>query len=191
MPTAVATCRPHLHAVPCDRTLLLVAGLPGAGKTTLLRRSANAHGVVALDAEDVAGALRGVPLPYRLLRPVVHAAHVLRVLGACWSAAPRVATTDPLTSRSRHALFAAAARCSGRQLQVVLLHVEPLQARDGQRRRGRHLSERRMRRHERRYARRWGIRPTGEAQQVLTREQADLVRDLGEVLAARERTHAA
>jgi hypothetical protein len=110
----------------------------------MLRRAAVGPGVLSLDAEDVASALSHVPVTYRVVRPLVHATHLLRVARACWADAPCVATTDPLTSPARQVLLRTAARWSGRELLVVLLYVAPEQARDGQRRRGRLLSERRV-----------------------------------------------
>lgn len=139
----------QLHLPP--GSLVLAAGLPGAGKTTLVRRLADADRVHALDSEDIARALARVPLPYRLLRPLVHTAHLARVVVALWSTHPRVLTSDPLTSPLRRRLLRTAARLSGRQLHVVLVHASPAQARDGQQRRGRRLSRRRMTRHEARY----------------------------------------
>ena len=137
--------------VPLDlppETLTVVAGLPGAGKTTLLRRLAEQGGVHALDPEDVARALAGVPLPYRLLRPLVHTTHLTRVMAAAGSPHARVLTSDPFTSPLRRTLLRTAAGLAGRRLVVVLVHASPAQARDGQQRRGRRLRPRRTTRHE-------------------------------------------
>lgn len=151
-----AAVRPLPSSTPVElqlppHGLVVVAGLPGAGKTTLVRRLAGGAGVHAPDAEDVAQRLAGVPLPYRALRPLVHTAHLARVVTALWSAHPRVLTSDPLTSPVRRRALRTAARLSGRTLLVVLVHASPAQARDGQTRRGRSLSARRMSRHEQRY----------------------------------------
>jgi predicted kinase len=158
----------QLHVPP--HSLVVVAGLPGAGKTTLVRRLADRSSVLALDSEDVARALAGVPLPYRLLRPLVHAVHLARVVVALWSSRSRVLTSDPLTSPLRRRLLRTAARLSGRRLVVVLVQASPEQARDGQYRRGRRLSTRRMTRHEARYAR-W-LSSAGDVDRALSREQA-------------------
>jgi len=86
-------------AVPAG-SLVVLAGLPGAGKTTLLRRLAAAApaGVVALDAEDVAARLRARPAAYAVLRPLVHAVHLVRVLVALAGPGRCVLTTDPMTA---------------------------------------------------------------------------------------------
>jgi energy-coupling factor transporter ATP-binding protein EcfA2 len=132
-------------------SLVVLAGLPGAGKTTLLRRLAatGAPGVRSLDAEEVADRLRalGGRLPYRVLRPAVHALHLLRVLRAAHGPSSCVLTTDPMTSPLRRCLLRLVARSSGRALHVVLVDATASQARLGQRARGRTLGSRRMARH--------------------------------------------
>lgn len=138
------------------RSLVVLGGLPGAGKTTLLRRLSTGlpAGVVALDAEEVAARLRPVTprVSYRVLRPLVHALHLVRVAQAVGSPASVVLTTDPATSRLRRVLFAALARRSGRSLHLVVLDTTVDEAVQGQHQRGRTLSSRRMRRHARRWA---------------------------------------
>jgi adenylylsulfate kinase-like enzyme len=65
--------------------VLLVAGLPGSGKTTFLRRPATGPDVVVLDSDDVRRRLRDLGLRGRwetLLRPLVHAGHLIRVVRA-------------------------------------------------------------------------------------------------------------
>ena len=146
----------HELAVPAG-SLVVLAGLPGAGKTTLLRRLRDARvpGLRAVDAEEVAARLRHCAsrVPYRLLRPVVHALHLLRVVREVLGGADCVLTTDPMTSPVRRALLRAAAAVSGRSLHVVLVDATAAQAREGQRRRGRALGRRRMARHVVRAAR--------------------------------------
>ncbi len=133
-----------------SNSFVVVAGLPGAGKTTLLRRLRASWGVTGLDPEDVAEALHCLRLPYGVLRPLVHVTHLARVLVALGSAAPCVLTSDPMTSPVKRRLLPLAARATSRRFEVVLIDVTPAEARDGQRRRGRSLSNRRMARHERR-----------------------------------------
>ena len=137
------------------RSLVVLAGLPGAGKTTTLRRVTPSlpGDVVALDAEDVAAALRHAPVPYAALRPVVHAGHLARVVRATTGPAASVLATDPLSSPLRRLLLHCAARCTGRSLDVVLVDATVEQALAGQVERGRTLGPRRMRRHVRRWRR--------------------------------------
>ncbi len=150
---AAAPAGDRLPVAP--RSLVVLGGLPGAGKTTLLRRLSTRlpAGVVALDAEEVTARLRAARrlVPYRLLRPLVHALHLVRVARAVGSPATVVVTTDPATSPLRRVLFAALARRSGRSLHLVVLDTTVDEAVQGQRQRGRALSSRRMRRHARRW----------------------------------------
>ncbi len=159
--------------------LVVLAGLPGSGKTTLLRRltAAAPRGVTAVDSEHVADRLRaaGVGVPYRLLRPVVHLAHRVRVLREVGGDAPVVVLTDPWTSSAWRAAVLRAARRAGRSVRVVLIDVPVEVAVRGQQERGRRISARRMRRH----AARWtallatpGHAGTGEAVTVVDRDRA-------------------
>ncbi|MGY1722052.1 AAA family ATPase [Blastococcus sp. SYSU DS0533] len=139
------------------RVLVVVGGLPGSGKTTLLRRLLAGDGpaVTALDSEDVAARVRRAApgVPYRLLRPWVHAWHRWRVLRGVAGDVPLVVLTDPWTSRGWRDLVVRATRRSGRSLRLVLLDVPPELARDGQRARGRTIPDGRMRRHAARWHR--------------------------------------
>lgn len=139
-----------------QRRLVVVGGLPGSGKTTLLRRllAGAGPGVAGLDAEQVTARLRGAGLrvPYRWLRPGVHAEHRRRVLRAVLGEVPVVLVTDPWTSpRWRRAVLRAARR-AGRSVRLVLLDASPETAAEGQTARGRALSARAMRRHTVRWA---------------------------------------
>ena len=137
------------------RHLVLVGGLPGAGKTTLLRRVLGEQlpGVVGVDAEQVTERWRaaGVRLPYRVLRPWVHLVHRRRVAAAISGPAPVVVVTDPLTDPRRRAALVSAASRAGRQVRVLLVAATPTEAGSGQVARGRALTARAMRRHERRW----------------------------------------
>ncbi len=132
--------------------LLLIGGLPGAGKTRLLTRllAGDGTGVCGLDSEYVAERLRaaGVRLPYRWLRPAVHAWHRLTVRRVVRGAAPVVVVTDPLTSSRRREALVAAGRRSGREVRLLLLDVRPEAAVRGQERRHRTVSARSMARHD-------------------------------------------
>jgi len=159
------------------QSIVVLAGLPGAGKTTTLRRLAGARseGVLMLDSEEVAGRLRVLPVPYRVLRPLVHAVHLARVLCAATTPAVCLLTTDPMSSFWRRLVLHLAAWCTRRSLDVVLIEATVAEALSGQERRGRVLSRRRMRRHVRRW-RRLRDRPDGLALvascTVLSRAQA-------------------
>ncbi len=140
---------------PGERLLVLIGGLPGAGKTRLLTRLLDGDGdggaIRGLDSQYVAERLRdsGVRLPYRLLRPAVHAWHRPAVRRAIRGQAPVVLVTDPLTSARRRAALVAAGRRSGRRVRVLLLDVPPEAAVRGQELRNRTVGARSMARHDR------------------------------------------
>jgi predicted kinase len=162
VPTAtVPTQHPEPGPVPAGaavtgRALVVVGGLPGSGKTTMVRRllGAGVPGVTSLDSEQVAGRWRtGSRVPYRLMRPLVHARHRLRVLRTVLGGDPTVVLADPWTSRWWRPVVRGAARTAGRAVRLVLLDASPEDAADGQRIRGRRIPEGRMRRHGLRWAR--------------------------------------
>jgi hypothetical protein len=138
------------------RGLVVVGGLPGSGKTTMVRRllGDGIPGVASLDSEQVAARWRtGALVPYPLVRPLVHAWHRLRVLGALVGDDRVVVLADPWTSRWWRPVVLAAARAGGRAVRLVLLDVSPEDAADGQRIRGRRIPEGRMHRHGLRWER--------------------------------------
>ncbi|WP_369133826.1 AAA family ATPase [Modestobacter sp. I12A-02662] len=145
-----------LSADEQSRVLLVVGGLPGSGKTTLVRRllAQEVSGVRGYDSEQVTERLRraGVRLPYRVLRPCVHAWHRLRVLRGIRGGTPVVVLTDPWTSARWRTTVQEAARDAGRRVRLVLLDASREQAEQGQAARGRALSARAMRRHAVRWA---------------------------------------
>ncbi len=149
-PTAAAG-RPGPNGV-----LVVVGGLPGSGKTTLLRRlvAEGAPGVVGLDSEDVAARVQAVAVrvPYRVVRPLVHAWHRVRVLRVVAGPAPVVVLTDPWTRPWWRAAVLRTARRAGRSVRLVLLDASRELAESGQAARGRGIPARSMRRH----ATRWG-----------------------------------
>ncbi|MGY1606647.1 MULTISPECIES: AAA family ATPase [unclassified Geodermatophilus] len=138
------------------RGLVVVGGLPGSGKTTMVRRllGDGVPGVTSVDSEQVAARWRtGSRVPYRVVRPLVHLQHRLRVLHALAGPAPVVVLADPWTSRWWRPVVLATARGAGRWVRLVLLDASPEEAADGQRIRGRRIPEGRMRRHGLRWAR--------------------------------------
>ncbi|MGY1686518.1 AAA family ATPase [Geodermatophilus sp. SYSU D00867] len=156
MTTTLPSARPDGRPPAPARTLVVVGGLPGSGKTTLVRRvlGDGVPGVAAVDSEDVAARWRtGSRVPYRLVRPLVHTAHRLRVLRVLAGPAPVVVLTDPWTSRWWRPVVLRAARRAGRAVRLVLLDVSADDAAEGQRARGRRIPEGRMRRHAGRWDR--------------------------------------
>ena len=141
-------------AVP-GGVLVVVGGLPGSGKTTLLRRlmAEEPPDVVGLDSEDVAVRLRdaGLRVPYRLVRPLVHAWHRVRVLRVVAGPAPVVVLTDPWTRPWWRAAVLSAARRAGRSVRLVLLDASRELAESGQTARGRAIPARSMHRHATRW----------------------------------------
>jgi predicted kinase len=142
------------HAAPAG-VLVVVGGLPGSGKTTLLRRLSAGRdpGVVGLDSEDVAARLQAVaaPVPYRVVRPLVHAWHRVRVLRVVAGPAPVVVLTDPWTRPWWRAAVLSAARRAGRSVRLVLLDTSRELAESGQTARGRAIPARSMHRHATRW----------------------------------------
>ena len=136
--------------------LVVVGGLPGSGKTTLLRRllADGAPGVVGLDSEDVAARVQAVTVrvPYRVVRPLVHAWHRVRVLRVVAGPAPVVVLTDPWTRPWWRAAVLRTARRAGRSVRVVLLDAPRELAERGQAARGRGIPGRPMHRPARRWS---------------------------------------
>ncbi|GAA4087559.1 AAA family ATPase [Nonomuraea soli] len=170
-------------------SLVIITGLPGAGKSTLLRRlyglsgqedRPHLHGPVSIiDSGQSrltwAGRLSWAPKQVRTA--VVWATHVGRISRALSAGRSVVAH-----NRGGHPLvlygFAWLARRGG--LHLILLEVDPEQARQGQRSRGRVVPgptfARHVRRHEALLARvRTGDLEPAASVTVLTRPAADLV----------------
>ena len=153
-PAATGAERASGGAAP-PGVLVVVGGLPGSGKTTLLRRlvAERAPEVVGLDSEDVAARVQaaGLRVPYRLIRPLVHAWHRVRALRVVSGPAPVVVLTDPWTRPWWRSAVLRAARRAGRSVRLVLLDASRELAESGQAARGRSVPARSMRRHATRW----------------------------------------
>ncbi|GLW31110.1 ATP-binding protein [Actinoplanes regularis] len=114
-------------------SLLVVAGVPGAGKTTLLRRLFPRPGVCLLDSEQAREELRPYlgRLPYRYWRPIVHAAHYVRLSRALRGAESIVVHESGTRAWARKLITGLAGR-AGRRTHLLLLDVEPEEALAGQ-----------------------------------------------------------
>ena len=154
-PAATGARWPDGRAAP-HGVLVVIGGLPGSGKTTLLRRlmAEGVPGVVGLDSEDVAARVQaaGVRVPYRVVRPLVHAWHRVRVLRVVAGSAPVVVLTDPWTRPWWRATILHAARRAGRSVRLVLVDASRELAESGQTARGRAVPARSMRRHATRWS---------------------------------------
>jgi hypothetical protein len=129
--------------------VVVVAGLPGAGKSTLLRRIAPGSGAQVHDPERLRPP---APLPYALLRPLVHGRHRHRVRRALTGPGALLVHEPAFRPGGRRWLLRAAAR-AGRPVHLLVVEASPAQARDGQRARGRRVSRRRFAAHVRGAAR--------------------------------------
>ncbi|GAA2900633.1 ATP-binding protein [Actinoplanes cyaneus] len=113
--------------------VLIVAGVPGAGKTTLLKRLFPRPGVRLLDSEQarIELSLYLGAVPYKYWRPIVHAAHFVRLFRALRGSESLVVHESGTRDWATR-LIVAAARRADRRTHLVLLDVRPEEARAGQ-----------------------------------------------------------
>lgn len=136
--------------------LILVGGVPGAGKSTAMRAVAARHrGVDVLDSDSERDWFARVcpRVPYRLVRPLVHLIHQLRVFGRVLRG-PGTSTLivhDPSTRWLRLGLLGWLARARGWDAHVLFVAVARDDALAGQVRRGRTIPSRSFTRHWRRW----------------------------------------
>ncbi|KRV49396.1 ATP-binding protein [Wenjunlia vitaminophila] len=133
--------------------VVVVSGLPGSGKSTLIDRTvAGARGTVrCLDSQEVRERWeRRLPrwVPYLVYRPVVRVAHYCRLLRAARSGLSLVVHDCGSVPWVRSGL-ARLARRRGRGMHLLVLDVPPEVAVEGQRARGRRVSDHAFARHRR------------------------------------------
>ncbi|MDT0300985.1 AAA family ATPase [Streptomonospora wellingtoniae] len=156
---------PRILRYPTD-SLLLVGGIPGAGKSTLLNRLfalegtetmpvATPGGARVIDSQQARNRLarRLRALPYPVWRWATHLLHYLRVLRALRKGGGPVAVHVTATHRAVLGLLGRYCRHRGREVNLLLIDVDPRAALEAQIRRGRALTPRTHRRHVRRWNR--------------------------------------
>jgi adenylate kinase family enzyme len=125
-----------------DNSVVVVAGLPGAGKSTLIRRAVDRSAVRVVDTDDQRRAGRRASY-------VRHYAHILAA----------VRGRQPVVIHSRGTLgtlrrmITLASSLRGRPAHLILLDAPRAEAEDGQRLRGRRVSQAKMDREAARWAR--------------------------------------
>jgi AAA domain len=130
-----------------------VAGLPGAGKTTLMRTLRPDRTLRISDSDQLRTAvLRLMPrrTRYGLIRPAAHLLHRASVLWLSLGRSPAVVVHLPATSARLRRAVTTLARLSRRTAHIVWLDAAPADAREGQRTRGRMITDRSFGRHARR-----------------------------------------
>lgn len=166
------------------RSAILVAGIPGAGKSTLLARAATASATTTTldtDPRRERWSRHLGPIPYRIWRPLLHAAHY----AAIWrglAADATVLVAEPGTRPRLRRLFLRRARACGHTVHLVAIDASAAGARRGQEERRRTIRRGALERH----ARRWSA-----AKRSFRREGFDTVRVLSRADAARVRSIAA
>ncbi|GAA3735707.1 AAA family ATPase [Salinactinospora qingdaonensis] len=148
-----------------QRSLVLLGGIPGAGKSTLLNRlyglngtetatARTAEGVYVIDSQQSRNRLTPLlrHIPYVCWRWVVHVLHYVRIIAALRTGDP-VVVHETGTRRLVRLLLGTYCRLVGAQAHVVLIDVDPADARRGQVHRGRMVTSRSFRSHARRWAR--------------------------------------
>jgi predicted kinase len=132
--------------------VVLISGLPGSGKSTLIRRAVTGDDVRLFDSEHVRLAFaERLPdaLPYPVYRLPVRVAHYGRLALAALAGRHSLVVHDCGTLPAvRRNLTRWAAR-HGHRAHLLLLDVSEKEALNGQRKRGRHVTEFAFHRHRR------------------------------------------
>lgn len=145
---------------------VVVAGIPGAGKTTALRELVAAQpdcGLLVVDSDSVRRSVqaRFPAVPYRILRPVVHTVHWIRVVVLAGVEPRALLVHETATRTASRAALLRIARWSGRPARLVWIDVDAETARRGQVLRDRVIRARSFRRHVSRVLRRDPARAAG------------------------------
>ncbi|MER7756062.1 AAA family ATPase [Kitasatospora sp. NPDC097643] len=126
--------------------LLVVSGLPGSGKSTLMRRCVRAPLIDSQQVREEFAARLPTRLPYVFYRPLVRLAHYRRLRRAVLAGGPLAVHDCGSLPWVRAWLTRVAAR-QGRRVHLLLLDVDPAEARDGQQARGQWVSRYAFARH--------------------------------------------
>lgn len=138
---------------------VMVGGVPGAGKSTALAAvAARLPGARLLDSDDERRLLQDLapPVPYAVLRPLVHLIHQLRMVWALLRGPGGYAglvVHDPSTRWFRLAIVGRVAAARGWEPRLLFVDASRSEALRGQAGRGRVVTRRTFRKH---WAR-WGV----------------------------------
>ena len=141
-----------------DNAVVVVAGLPGAGKTTLIRRVTSRTAATVVDTDD----------QRRRGGQASNVRHYGHIAAAVWGRQPVVIHSRGTVGTLRR-LIALLSFLRGRPAHLILLDAPRAAAEDGQRRRGRWVSRRKMDREVARWERLLRSRFRGEGWRSVTR----------------------
>jgi adenylate kinase family enzyme len=140
-----------------DNAVVVVAGLPGAGKTTLIRRVTSRTAAAVVDTDD----------QRRRGEQASNVRHYGHIAAAVWGRQPVVIHSRGTVGTLRR-LITTLSFLRGRPAHLILLDAPRAAAEDGQRRRGRWVSRRKMDREVARWERLLDRRFRGEGWRSVT-----------------------